>query len=103
MRHELATHCQAPGHGGAVHPGDGEQTDLAELLPLDQFLAHVPGTPVEPAVLALVRKAVERQATVEAVNEAWAMIALLTLMGAVALCVASVRAYAGRRAWRSEA
>jgi hypothetical protein len=45
---------------------------------------------------------VERQATVEAVNEAWAMIALLALLGVVALAVACVRARADRRSWRSE-
>jgi hypothetical protein len=45
---------------------------------------------------------VERQATVEAVNEAWAMIALLALLGVVALGVASVRAYADRRTWRPQ-
>jgi hypothetical protein len=41
-------------------------------------------------VLAYVRRAVERQATVEAVNEAWAMVALLALLGVVALVAASV-------------
>jgi len=71
-------------------------------LPLDRFLAHIPGTPLDPSVVAYVRKAVERQATVEAVNEAWAMIALLALLGVVALGVASVRAYADRRAWRPQ-
>jgi hypothetical protein len=34
------------------------------------------------------RVAVQRQATVEAVNEAWAMVALLTLAGALAVCLA---------------
>jgi hypothetical protein len=48
-----------------------------------------------------VRRAVERQATVEAVNEAWAMLALLALLSVVALCVASVRTRAGRRARQS--
>jgi DHA2 family multidrug resistance protein len=77
--------------GEAVARGDVEAA-RAVGLPLDRFLAHTPGTPIEPAVLAYVRGAVERQATVEAVNEAWAMIALLALLGVVALCVACVRA-----------
>lgn len=54
-------------------------------LPLDRFLAHVPGTPVEPHLLAYVQAAVRRQATVEAVNEAWMLVALLTLAGALAV------------------
>lgn len=87
--------------GQALARGDVEAAK-AVGLPLDQFLAHTPGTPIEPAVLAYVRRAVERQATVEAVNEAWAMIALLALLGVVALCVARVRSHADRRAWRSE-
>jgi len=87
--------------GRALESGDVE-TAKAVGLPLDRFLAHTPGTPLEPAVLAIVRRAVERQATVEAVNEAWAMIALLALLGVVALCVAGVRAHAGRRVGRSE-
>jgi len=57
-------------------------------LPLDRFLAHTPGTPVEPQVFAYVQAAVRRQATVEAVNEAWLMLALLTLAGALAILLA---------------
>src|SRR5262245_61589742 len=86
--------------GQALERGDVEVAK-AVGLPLDRFLAHVPGTPLDPAVLAFVRRAVERQATVEAINEAWAMVALLALLGVVALCVASVRAHADRWAWRS--
>jgi hypothetical protein len=36
-------------------------------------------------VLAYVQAAVRRQATVEAINEAWMLVALLTLGGAVAV------------------
>jgi DHA2 family multidrug resistance protein len=54
-------------------------------LPMDKFLAHIPGTEVPPATLAFVRAAVERQAIVEAVNEAWALIAALSLAGALAV------------------
>jgi DHA2 family multidrug resistance protein len=86
--------------GQALERGDVEAAK-AVGLPLDRFLAHTPGTPLEPEVLAYVRRAVERQATVEAVNEAWAMIALLALLGVGALCVACVMARADRRAWRS--
>jgi MFS transporter, DHA2 family, multidrug resistance protein len=52
-------------------------------LPMEKFLAHVPGTPLDPSVIAYVRSAVERQALVEAINEAWAVIAAVTLLGAV--------------------
>ena len=83
--------------GQALERGDVEAAK-AVGLPLDKFLAHTPGTPIEPAALAYLRRAVERQATVEAINEAWAMIALLALLGVVALCVAGVRAHADRRA-----
>ena len=44
-------------------------------LSLDKFL-----------VLPYVRAAAQRQTTVEAVNEARAMVALLTLAGALAVC-----------------
>jgi DHA2 family multidrug resistance protein len=69
--------------GRALEQGDLETAKLVGL-PLDRFLAHVPGTPVEPAVIAYVRAAVERQAMTEALNEAWAMAAGLTLVGALA-------------------
>ena len=87
--------------GQALERGDVEAAK-AVGLPLDRFLAHTPGTPLEPAALAYVTGAVKRQATVEAINEAWAMIALLALLGIVALCVASVCARPDRRCWRPE-
>jgi MFS transporter, DHA2 family, multidrug resistance protein len=65
---------------------DGDAAIAGRIgLPLDRFLAHTPGTPVEPQVLAYVQAAVRRQATVEAINEAWMLVALLTLGGAVAV------------------
>jgi DHA2 family multidrug resistance protein len=70
--------------GEALERGDVEAAKSVGL-PLDKFLAHTPGTPLAPPALAYVRHAVERQATVEAVNEAWAMIALLALLGALVL------------------
>jgi DHA2 family multidrug resistance protein len=82
--------------GQALARGDVEAAK-AVGLPLDRFLAHTPGTPLEPAVLAYVRRAVQRQATVEAVNEAWAMVALLALLGVLAVCVVGWKARADRR------
>ena len=70
--------------GQALARGDVEAARTVGL-PIDQFLAHTPGTPVAPATLALVRGAVERQAMVEAVNEAWALLAILSLAGALAV------------------
>jgi MFS transporter, DHA2 family, multidrug resistance protein len=70
--------------GQALARGDVEAA-RAVGLPIDRFLAHTPGTEVPPATLALVRAAVERQATVEAVNEAWALLAILSLAGALAV------------------
>jgi MFS transporter, DHA2 family, multidrug resistance protein len=70
--------------GQALASGDVEAARIVGL-PMDQFLAHTPGTPVAPATLAFVRAAVERQAIVESVNEAWALIAILTLAGALAV------------------
>ena len=76
--------------GQALARGDVETAKLVGL-PLDKFLAHTPGAPLEPAALAYVRAAVQRQATVEAVNEAWAMVAALTLAGALAAYVVKPR------------
>jgi DHA2 family multidrug resistance protein len=80
------------GHGPAIGERLGRalaQGDVAAArtvgLPMAQFLAHVPGTEVPPASLAFVRAAVERQAIVQAVNEAWALIAGLSLAGALAV------------------
>lgn len=85
--------------GEALNRGDVEAAKLVGL-PLDRFLAHTPGASIEPAVLAYVRAAVERQATVEAVNEAWAMVALLTLAGALAVCL--IRSQAKEATRRSQ-
>lgn len=52
-------------------------------LPMEKFLAHIPGTPLDASTIAYVRSAVERQALVEAINEAWAVAAGLTLLGAL--------------------
>jgi DHA2 family multidrug resistance protein len=74
----------AEGLGAGLARGDVEVARRVGL-PLDRFLAHTPGTPLEPQVLAYVEAAVRRQATVEAINEAWLMVALLTLAGALAV------------------
>jgi DHA2 family multidrug resistance protein len=68
--------------GQALEQGDVTAA-RAVGLPMDKFLAHTPGTEVAPATLAFVRAAVERQAIVEAINEAWALIAVLSLAGAL--------------------
>jgi DHA2 family multidrug resistance protein len=70
--------------GEALARGDAATAQRIGL-PLERFLAHVPGTPVDPQVLAFVEAAVRRQAMVEAVNEAWLMLALLSLAGALAV------------------
>jgi DHA2 family multidrug resistance protein len=80
--------------GQALDKGDVAAAKVVGL-PLDKFLAHTPGSPVDPTVLAYVRRAVERQATVEAINEAWALVALVTLVGAVALFLVPSRRTAG--------
>ncbi|MGB0084514.1 MAG: DHA2 family efflux MFS transporter permease subunit [Rhodomicrobiaceae bacterium] len=73
------------GLGQALAHGDVEAAKTVGL-PMAKFLAHVPGTPVDPSVEAYVRAAVERQALTQAINEAWALVALLTLAGALAVC-----------------
>jgi len=70
--------------GEALARGDVAAAQLVGL-PLDRFLAHVPGTPVGPQVQAYVEAAVRRQAMVEAVNEAWLMVAVLSMAGALAV------------------
>ncbi len=70
--------------GQGLARGDVEAAKTVGL-PMDRFLAHVPGTEVPPATMAFVRAAVERQAMVEAVNEAWALVAALSLAGALAV------------------
>jgi DHA2 family multidrug resistance protein len=70
------------GLGRALEAGSVEVAK-AVGLPMERFLAHTPGTPIDPSVLGYVRSAVERQALVEAINEAWAIVAALTLVGAL--------------------
>jgi DHA2 family multidrug resistance protein len=72
--------------GHALERGDVEAARIVGL-PMGEFLAYKPGTPLPPATLAYVRAAVERQATVEAINEAWALVAMLTIAGALAVLV----------------
>ncbi|WP_088347084.1 MULTISPECIES: DHA2 family efflux MFS transporter permease subunit [Rhodomicrobium] len=61
-------------------------------LPMERFLAHVPGTPLDPSVAGYVRAAVERQAMVQAINEAWAIMATLTLIGVLLVLASLLRA-----------
>jgi DHA2 family multidrug resistance protein len=72
--------------GRAIESGNVDAA-RAVGLPLEKFLAHVPGTPVEPHIAATVRSMVERQALTQAINEAWAMLAFLTVVGGVAVIV----------------
>ena len=80
--------------GQALAQGDAGAARMVGL-PMEQFLAHIPGTELPPATMAFVRAAVERQATVQAVNEAWALVAALSLAGALAVLL--VRPAIGRR------
>jgi MFS transporter, DHA2 family, multidrug resistance protein len=68
--------------GRAIEAGSVEAAK-AVGLPMEKFLAHVPGSPVDPSALAYARAAVERQAMTQAINEAWAMLAAITLFGGV--------------------
>ena len=70
--------------GQALEKGDVAAAK-AVGLPMERFLAHVPGTPVDPGLMGYIRSAVERQAMVEAINEAWAIMAILTLIGALVM------------------
>jgi DHA2 family multidrug resistance protein len=54
-------------------------------LPMQRFLEHTPGTPLDPSSMAYVRSAVERQALTESINEAWGLIAILTLIGVLTM------------------
>jgi MFS transporter, DHA2 family, multidrug resistance protein len=64
---------------------EGHSVEAAKAvgLPMERFLAHVPGTPLDASTIAYVRSAVERQSLVEAINEAWAIAAALMLLGAL--------------------
>jgi MFS transporter, DHA2 family, multidrug resistance protein len=68
--------------GHALERGDVAAAK-AVGLPMEKFLAHVPGTPVDPGLIGYIRSAVERQAMTQAINEAWALMAALTLIGTV--------------------
>jgi DHA2 family multidrug resistance protein len=73
-------------YGQALETGDVAAAK-AVGLPMERFLAHVPGTPVDPGLIGYVRAAVERQAMTEAINEAWAIMMALTLAGALIMLV----------------
>ena len=69
---------------GQALAGGSVEAAKAVGLPMEKFLAHVPGTAIEPGILGFVRSAVERQSLTVAINEAWAMLAVLTLIGGAA-------------------
>jgi MFS transporter, DHA2 family, multidrug resistance protein len=82
--------------GHAIAAGDVEAAK-AVGLPMEKFLAHVPGTPVDPNVLAYVRSAVERQALTQAINEAWAMLAAISAVAAIVTTIWILYAASGRK------
>jgi DHA2 family multidrug resistance protein len=84
--------------GKAIEAGNVEAA-RAVGLPMERFLAHVPGVPVDPTVVAYVRAAVERQALTQAINEAWAMLAVLTLVGAAAVIICMRRLGTAGQGW----
>ena len=63
--------------------GDVE-TAKAAGLPLELFLARLPG-PIAPDLQAMLQPMVERLALVQAINEAWALAAMLTILALAAL------------------
>ncbi len=85
---------RSPHHAEAVverlQAGDMD-TARALGIPLDLFAARPPG-PIDAGFKAILAPAVEKLALVEAINEAWAMTALLTFAALLSLCFArSVR------------
>ena len=71
---------------GRLEAGDVE-TAKAVGIPLDLFLARGPG-PADADTVAILAPMVQQLALVRAINEAWALIALLTLTAVLALPVA---------------
>jgi DHA2 family multidrug resistance protein len=86
--------------GQALERGDVAAAK-AVGLPMERFLAHVPGTPVDPGLMGYIRAAVERQAMTEAINEAWAIMAALTLVGALVMLASLAQSRRSARADRS--
>lgn len=72
---------RAPAHAQAIvarlQSGNLE-TARAVGIPLELFAQRAPG-PVDPAIQTLLAPLVERQALVEAINDAWALVAVMTL------------------------
>lgn len=84
---------RAPGHGRAIterlQTGDVE-TATAVGIPLDLFVGRADG-PLDAATTAFLVPMVERLALTRAINEAWAMIAVLTLLALGTVPFARVR------------
>lgn len=78
---------RSPVHARAIvdrlAAGDVE-TAKAAGLPLELFLARLPG-PIAPDLQAMLQPMVERLALVQAINEAWALAAMLTILALAAL------------------
>jgi MFS transporter, DHA2 family, multidrug resistance protein len=77
--------------GQALERGDVAAA-RAVGLPMDRFFAHLMGAPVDPGVMGYVRAAVEREAMTQSINEAWTVMAALTLIGALLVLASLVRA-----------
>lgn len=90
---------RAPGHGQAIterlQAGDVE-TATAVGIPLDLFLGRAAG-PLDAATTAFLAPMIERLALTRAINEAWAMIAVLTLLALCTVPFAGVSRAHGRR------
>lgn len=84
---DTVIYTRAPSHGEAIVAGL-QAGDIATArfvgLPLDLFVSRPPG-PVDAGTIELLRPMVEKAALVQAINDAWALVAGLTL--AALLCV----------------
>jgi DHA2 family multidrug resistance protein len=85
---------RAPGHAARLaeqlQAGDTAAAAIVGI-PLDVFAERTPGPPT-PDEEAMLRPLVEKAATTLAINEAWAMLALVTLVGVAALLLLRRRA-----------
>jgi MFS transporter, DHA2 family, multidrug resistance protein len=96
---DTVIYSRAPTHAAAIlgRLGAGDSPLAAELgVPLVLYEAR-PAGPIDAATQAMLQPMVEKLALVHAINDAWAMIAVLTLLalGSVALARPSAPARAG--------
>ncbi len=62
-------------------------TARAVGIPLDLFKSQV-GGPIDPEITAMLKPMVEKLATVQAINDAWALMAVTTLVALAAVPLA---------------